>query len=69
MIKVVKQHLNRWLVYHTISDESCYIVKAFNQVMGESIPFFRVDSSEGITIASQLTSYKEAKVTASKSIS
>lgn len=68
MIKVHKQNANRWLVYDTNSDESCYIVKAYSQFMGESTSFFRVDNSQGITIATQLESYKGAKKTAIKSI-
>lgn len=68
MIKVHKQNANRWLVFHTESDESCYIVKAYSQVMGESISFFRVDNSQGITIATQLGTYNDAKKTAINSI-
>lgn len=68
MIKVHKQNANRWLVFHTKSDDTCYIVKAYTQVMGESISFFRLDNSQGITIAAQLETYNDAKKTAINSI-
>lgn len=68
MIKIHKQNTNRWLVYHTKSDDTCYIVKAFNQAMGKTISFFRVDNSQGITIATQLESFHDAKKAATKSL-
>lgn len=66
MIQVHKQNENRWLVFNTKSDDTCYIVRGFAQAMGEQISFFRVDNADGITIATQLESYVEAKETAMK---